>query len=162
MKNPVHLLAGALLAVAACGDGDDRAEPPQYFFTQTSHGALLEDSTLTLFRVSGQTGWFTDRPSRKAGQILTEEFLSLWGDGENSFADEPPNADFTCTIDGEVVNYVVELSSPSYVPDRPGVFCESCPVLTYDVRPVGDAAPFLESAYCTGDAHLFIEGFDPL
>ena len=54
----------------------------------------------------------------------------MWGreEGGNSFADDPPNADFTCSVDGEVVNYIVELTSPSMAGDD----------LSYSVAAVGD------------------------
>jgi hypothetical protein len=75
---------------------------------------VLTESTLMLRFVSEQPGWFTDRPYREAGQIPTEEFVRLWNEGENSFADDPPNAAFTCEVGDEVVNYVVALSKPEF------------------------------------------------
>ncbi len=84
----------------------------ELLFVQSSDGGELTESTLTLSGVSEKTGWFSDRPFRAAGQITTEEFISLWDEGDNSFADDPPNADFTCEVDGEVVNFVVELTDP--------------------------------------------------
>ena len=61
-------------------------------FVQSSDGGELTESTLTLSRVSDNTGWFSDRPFRAAGQATTEEFISLWDEGDNSFADVLPNA----------------------------------------------------------------------
>ena len=85
---------------------------PSYLFVQNGTGGTLSETTLTLTDVSSQTGYFSDRPYRVAGQFPTEEFIALWDEGE-LFAEDPPNADFTCTVDSEVVNYVVELTSPS-------------------------------------------------
>ena len=110
MKAPVFLLAAVMLFAASCGDSNNNR--PQRLFVQTSNGAVLTDSALTLRGISPQTGWFTDRPDREAGQVPTEEFLTLWDEGETSSADDPPNADFTCTAEGEVMNYVMELQTP--------------------------------------------------
>ena len=137
-----------MLLAASCGDSNNKG--PEYLFVQTSDGATLTDSTLTLTGISPNTGWFTDRPYREAGQIPTEEFLTLWDEGENSFADDPPNADFTCTVDGEVVNYVVELTKPE-LDERE---------LTYAVQAVGSTTQPAGLA-CDGTAHLFVDFDDP-
>ena len=144
MKAPIYLLAAILLLVASCGDSNNKG--PELLFVQTSDGATLTDSTLTLTGISPNTGWFADRPYRAAGQIPTEEFLTLWDEGENSFADDPPNADFTCTVDGEVVNYVVELTKPE-LDERE---------LTYAVQAVGNTTQPAGLA-CDGTAHLFVD-----
>ena len=121
---------------------------PQLLFVQTSDGAVLTDSTLTLTGISPQTTWFTERPYRQAGQIPTEEFPTLWDEGENSFANDPPNADFTCTADGEAVNYVVELTMPEVTGDE----------LTYAVEGIGDINLPDTAVTCSGTAQLFIDG----
>ena len=144
MKAPIYLLAAVMLLAASCGDSNNKG--PEYLFVQTSNGATLTDSTLTLTGISPQTGWFTDRPYREAGQIPTEEFLTLWDEGKNSFADDPPNADFTCTIDGEVVNYVVELTMPELVGNE----------LTYGARAIGDAKSTSVATVCP-HASIFID-----
>ena len=141
MKTPLYILL--LLVTAACGDGSNPADPPELLFVQNSDGATLTDSTLTLTGVSQQTGWFTDRPYRVAGQVPTEEFVLLWSEG--SMANDPPNADFTCTVDGEVVNYVVELTSARLDGDE----------LTYGARVIGDAE--VVSEITCDEAHLFVD-----
>ena len=157
MKASIYLLAAILLLAASCGDSNNKG--PEYLFVQTSDGATLTDSTLTLTGISPNTGWFTDRPYREAGQVPTEEFLLAWGEGENSFADDPPNADFTCTFGGEVVNYVVELQNPTLLVPYVSEGCDSggC-VLNYDITFTGpdtvEAGDFVE---CDGAAHLFID-----
>ena len=144
MKAPTLLLAAAMLFAASCGDSEKNG--PEYLFVQTSNGATLTDSTLTLTGISPNTGWFTDRPYREAGQVPTEEFLLAWGEGENSFADDPPNADFTCTVNGEILNHVLELTRPELIGDE----------LTYDIALIGNDEP-LDGVRCDGPAHLFMD-----
>ena len=156
MTARVYLLAALMLLATSCGDSNNKG--PEYLFVQNSRGAIFTDSTLTLTGISPNTGWFTDRPYREAGQIPTMDFLTLWGEGENSFADNPPNADFTCTVDSEVVNYVVELAAPYYercfLSPCPNVF----PMLHYDITFIGsDAAEAVDDFQCDGSAHLFID-----
>jgi len=119
---------------------------PEYLFVQTSESAVLTDSTLTLTRVSLQTGWFTDRPYREAGQVLTFAFLGIWVEGADSFVDDPPNADLTCEVDREVVNYFLELTGFSVAGND----------LIYTVQGIGDSDLPAELT-CDGDAHLFID-----
>ena len=146
MKVPIYLLAAILLLAASCGDSNNKG--PELLFVQTSEFASFNanDARLELTGINPRTGWFTDRPYREAGQIPTEEFLTLWDEGKNSFADDPPNADFTCTIDGEVVNYVVELTMPELVGNE----------LTYGARAIGDAKSTSVATVCP-HASIFID-----
>ena len=159
MKAPIYLLAAIMLLAASCGDSNNKG--PELLFVQTSEFASFNanDARLELTGINPRTGWFTDRPYREAGQIPTEEFLTLWDEGENSFADDPPNADFTCTIDGEVVNYVVELQNPTLLVPYVSEGCDSgaC-VLSYDITFIGpDAVEAGDFVECDGTAHLFID-----
>ena len=157
MKSPIYLLAAIMLLAASCGDSNNKG--PELLFVQTSDGATLTDSRLTLTGISPNTGWFTDRPYREAGQIPTEEFILAWGEGENSFADDPPNADLTCTFGGEVVNYIVELQNPTLgVPYPSGVCGSKLCSLSYDITFIGpDAVEAGDFVECDGAAHLFID-----
>ena len=92
-------------------------------------------------------GWFADRPYRLAGQVSTQEFLENWDEGDNSFSEDPPNADFTCMVDGEVVNFVVELSSPNMPGDD----------LSYTVKAVGDTVLPETPIACEAGSHLFVD-----
>ena len=118
-------------------------------FVQNGTGGTLSEDTLTLTGVSSQTGWFTDRPYRKAGQVPTQEFLSNWDEGDNPFSEDAPNADFTCTVDGEVVNFIVELSSPRMTGAD----------LVYAAKHVGDPFVVDETITCEADSHLFIDDY---
>ena len=118
---------------------------------QSADGGELTESTLTLSGVSDQTGWFLDRPFRFAEQIAIEEFVSLWDEGDNFFAADPPNANFTCEADGEVVNRVVTLQNPVRI--HVG---EDTWNLRYTAHPTeeGTATP---SVSCDGPAQLFLD-----
>ena len=115
-----------------------------FLFVQNADGGTLTESALMLTEVSPQTGWFTDRPDRYAGQVTTENFVAYWDEGENSFAHDPPDANVTCEVDGTVKSYVVELTEPRF----DGVH------LSYAVDLIGDES--LSGALtCSSDVHVF-------
>jgi hypothetical protein len=141
-----------VLLLAGCGsdsdsDSESAGDEVSLLFVQDAEGGTIDDDVLTMVEVSPNTGWFTDRPNREAGQMATADFVSLWDEG-NTFDIDPPNADFTCQADGDTVNAVVELLSP----------VANGPTLTYDVLRVGDtpAGDF----DCDRNVHLFIDSAD--
>ncbi len=67
-------------------------EEIESLFVQTAHGLASSDSTMTLKMLSPSTLYFADRPQRDVGHMSSEHFVSVWNEGENSFADDPPNA----------------------------------------------------------------------
>ncbi|MCP4906402.1 MAG: hypothetical protein GY910_15615 [bacterium] len=115
-------------------------------FVQSAERGELTDSTLTLGGVSEKTAWFSDRPYRETGVISTEAFISGWGAGADSFASEPPNADLSCEVNGEVMNYIVELTDPVLFGGD----------LSYTVSFIG-GGPAPGVTLCDTDAHLFID-----
>ena len=162
MRKSLCLLGSLLVLTSGCGDSGNNPNETRLLFFQNSDGAILTDSELRLTGVSPQTGWFTERPIRAAGQVRTEDVLLAWGDGENSFTDDPPNANFTCTVDGEVIDHVVELQNPSLAVPYPAEGCDSgaC-TLIYAITFVGSAA--VEAGRrldCDGPGHLFIDTLD--
>ena len=76
----------------------------------------------------------------------TEDFVALWDEGR-PFADDPPDADFTCTVDSEVVNYVVELTSPGMAGED----------LSYAVTAVADTVLPETTTTCDGASHAFFD-----
>jgi hypothetical protein len=96
--------------------------------------------------VSENTAWFSDRPYRETGVTSTADFVSAWGAGPDSFASEPPNADFSCEVGGEVVNYFVELTNPVLLGGD----------LSYTISFIGGGSA-AGVAQCDADAHLFID-----
>lgn len=77
-------------------------------------GATLADGKLTLTGVSGNVIVFADRPVRAAGHETTDMFISRWGEGKDSFKNDPPNATVSVlggSKDG-VTDAVVVLKDP--------------------------------------------------
>jgi hypothetical protein len=68
-------------------------EDIEALFVQTA-GGLTSDGNgqITLEGVSPSTLYFADRPQREVGHMATSRFVDLWGEGDNSFATDPPNA----------------------------------------------------------------------
>ena len=121
-------------------------------YVQDAAGGTLTETTLVLSDVDESTPWFTDRPYREAGQIKTSEFVELFADqGPNSFAENPPNADFTCQSGGEVVNQAVTLTDP--------ILDQTAGTLTYtaEILPTVGPGDSFSGITCDGDAHLFID-----
>jgi len=61
-------------------------------FVQSAHGLTSGDGTMTLQGLAHSTLFFADRPDRVVGHLSTRKFVDQWGEGNNSFADDPPNA----------------------------------------------------------------------
>ena len=61
-------------------------------FVQTARGASSAGGVLTLHAITPSTLFFSDRPQRIVGHLSSAQFVELWGEGENSFAEDPPNA----------------------------------------------------------------------
>ena len=70
----------------------EQLEAEQSMFVQTAHGMTSDGTTLTLESVTPSTLYFSDRPQRIVGHMATNDFVNLWGEGDNSFEDDPPNA----------------------------------------------------------------------
>jgi len=61
-------------------------------FVQTARRISSDGATVTLHDVTPATLYFSDRPDRVVGHMTTADFVELWGEGDNSFATDPPNA----------------------------------------------------------------------
>ena len=57
--------------------------------------------------------------------------------------------EFTCTVDGDLVTYALELTSPSLEGND----------LLYDVTFLGDVEPDTPTTRCTTEASLFVDNF---
>ena len=70
----------------------DQLETEESMFVQTARGITSDGATLTLRDVTPSTLYFSDRPQRVVGHMTTTDFVELWGEGDNSFEADPPNA----------------------------------------------------------------------
>jgi hypothetical protein len=123
--------------------GDAVPEDVEYLFAQTAGRASVDSNgRFTLIDVSSATLFFSDRPYRLTGHIPTDEFVAYWGEGDESFADDPPNAVLSLFEDDHVNDVVVVLSDPVLADGD----------LSYAVEVTdGELAP------STGPASLFID-----
>ncbi|MGZ6616814.1 MAG: hypothetical protein ACXVFQ_20605 [Solirubrobacteraceae bacterium] len=70
----------------------EELEAEESMFVQTARGITSDGTTLTLNDVTPSTLYFSDRPKRVVGHMTTADFVDLWGEGDNSFEEDPPNA----------------------------------------------------------------------
>jgi hypothetical protein len=121
------LAAMILLLVFGCGATPPAAAPEEtpsetdpagethqveYLFVLTAESATLADGVLTMGIVNPATLYFSDRPDRLAGHQTTEEFVADWGEGDDSFASNPPNATLSVLTGAEPQDVVVVLHEP--------------------------------------------------
>jgi hypothetical protein len=102
-------------------------EDIQALFVQSARSFTSKHGSLTLHGVSPATLYFSDRPRREVGHLSSHHFVELWGEGENNFLDDPPNAVLSFMdvesappedsvvvirapqLDGDVLSYSIEL-----------------------------------------------------
>jgi hypothetical protein len=84
-------------------------------FVQTAPRAVSDGERLTLEGVAPATLFFSDRPQRVVGHLSNADFVGLWAEGENSFAEDPPNAvlAYLEPEDGAPEDAVVVLRDPA-------------------------------------------------
>ena len=70
----------------------EELETEQSMFVQTARAVTSDGATLTLTDVTPSTLYFSDRPKRIVGHMTTVDFVDLWGEGDNNFEEDPPNA----------------------------------------------------------------------
>jgi hypothetical protein len=141
------LLLGLSLLLPACAvraprQAEPAHDPPRLLFVQAAHGVSFADGRLTLRGVSPTTLFFSDRPKRIAGHVLTQRFLADWDKGDDSFGKDPPNATLSVLGRHAVEDAVLELSSPRLRGDD----------LVYDARILSGTPPKRG-----GPASLFID-----
>jgi hypothetical protein len=126
--------------------GQPSGSPAPSLAVLNSHGATLDGNKLTLTGVAPNTIVFTDRPARMAGHVNTDQFISEWDEGRDSFAKDPPNATISVLGDDGVTvdDAVVVLKKPKIEGDN----------LTFEVSVLEGS---LDGA--KGSAALFIDWF---
>jgi hypothetical protein len=125
----VALSACAILPQDAKPVGSAAASAPkkvQLLFVQNADRVVIKDKhTITLEGVSPATIFFSDRPDRITGHMLTSHFISRWKKGSDNFAANPPNATISVLSNKKAMrDFVVELRNPRLKGNS----------LTYDVR----------------------------
>jgi hypothetical protein len=70
-------------------------------FVQSAHGLTSSGGTVTFHGLAHSTLFFSDRPKRVVGHLSSRKFVDQWGEGEDSFADDPPNAVVSFLEDGD-------------------------------------------------------------
>jgi hypothetical protein len=125
---------------------EEQLEDIEALFVQTASGFSASDASITLQGVSASTLYFADRPQREVGHMSTQQFVDLWGDGDNSFEVNPPNAvlSFLASGDTSPVDAVVVIRDPRLDGDS----------LAYDIDLLEGQLP-TASVACT----LFIDPF---
>ena len=96
----------------AAAEAEAEQEMVEYLFVQHAEGVTLADGVLTLAGIGEDVLYFSDRPHRIVGRISLEEFLASWDEGEESFAEVPPNAVLTVKQEEELRDLTVVLMSP--------------------------------------------------
>jgi len=81
-------------------------------YVQNAASTSFDGERLTLLGVGPTTLLFSDRPDRVTAHVPTTEFVAGWGDGDDSFASNPPNAVLSSFEADEVNDVVVVLSQP--------------------------------------------------
>ncbi len=130
---------------------------PAYLYVQTAHsGSLSEENldgvrTLVLNDVSPVTVYFSERPDHETGHQSTAEFIDEWNSGEDSFAQNPPNAALDIIGADSQSIAIVELMSAKYNPATQTLEYE---ILILDKETAGnipesfeEAALFIDSTY---------------
>jgi hypothetical protein len=99
-------------------DAGTQADEFEALYAQTAAGMAYEDGQLTLNGIGPTTLYFSDRPQRITGHVSTDEFFDTWGEGDDSFAEDPPNAVLSIFSEDEVNDIVVVLKNPELDGDQ--------------------------------------------
>lgn len=114
-------------------DVGKQLEDIQALFVQVARAMTREGDRVTFHGLAPATLYFSDRPERVVGHLSAQQFLNEWGEGENSFADDPPNAviSFLDTDDETPEDAIVVLKNPGLEGDK----------LTYTVQILEGSLP---------------------
>jgi len=80
---------------------EQQVDQIEALFVQSAHGLTTSNGTVTFHGLAHSTLFFADRPQRVVGHLSSKKFVSQWGDGETSFAEDPPNAVVSFLEDGD-------------------------------------------------------------
>jgi len=89
---------------------EPQVENIEALFVQSAHGLTSSEGTVTFHGLAHSTLFFADRPQRVVGHLHSRKFVDQWGEGENSFAEDPPNAVVSFLEDGDAIPEEVTLT----------------------------------------------------
>lgn len=114
-------------------DVERKLEDIQALFVQVARNMTKDGDRVTFHGLAPATLYFSDRPERVVGHLSAKQFVDEWGEGENSFADDPPNAviAFLDTNDETPEDAIVVLKNPRLEGDK----------LTYTVQILEGSLP---------------------
>jgi len=73
-------------------DVEKQLEEIEAMFVQVAREMTTDGGRVKFFGLAPATLFFSDRPQHVVGHLSAKQFVEAWGKGENSFADDPPNA----------------------------------------------------------------------
>jgi hypothetical protein len=125
---------------------EQQLEDMEALFVQTAASMTSDRGTITLHGLSPSTLYFADRPKRDVGHMTSDHFVANWAAGDNSFADNPPNAVLSFAEPGDRLpeDAVVVIQDPHLNGDA----------LTYTIKLLDGTVPT-----ATGPCALFIDPF---
>ena len=82
---------------------ESQVDSIEALFVQSAHGLTTSNGSVTFHGLAHATLFFSDRPQRVVGHLSSRKFVDQWGEGEDSFADDPPNAVLSFLEDGDTV-----------------------------------------------------------
>ncbi|TYK66139.1 twin-arginine translocation signal domain-containing protein [Colwellia echini] len=140
------LVLGSVLPATASAKSAPKAGEVELLFVQSADKVVLDKNTLVLSGIAKSTIYFSDRPQRIAGHMLTSDFITDWQKGTHheDFKQDPPNATLSIISGDEVQDVVMTLTNPRLESD----------VLLYDVKLIDDG---LALDVFSGPGSLFID-----
>jgi len=123
---------------------EPNVESIEALFVQSARGMTTNNGSVTFHGLAHSTLFFADRPQRVVGHLSSRKFVDQWGEGEDSFAEDPPNAVVSFLEDGDIVpeEVTMTISDPNLDGDS----------LTYKVDVLDGKLPA-----STGPCSLFID-----
>ena len=99
------------------------ADSCDMLFVQSAPAMVFDGRNVTLKDADPNLIFFCDRPVRQAGHLTRDAFMELVATGEDSFAEDPPNAAISIFGPGDqVTEVVVTLSGRPWVSGADFVF----------------------------------------
>ena len=110
---PLLALVAALALFSDVRASEEGADDVEFLMVQNCLSGKFDGQVLTMKGV-GATLLFANRPDRVTAHLKTSDFIGMWGEGEDSLAEDPPNATISIFHEGGVSSVVVMLSDPVY------------------------------------------------